>query len=472
MLKGYELAKELSSDADKSIYLVKDSEGRRFVLKIFHRVYKYSIYERLSRLMHSNMPTIHRVSLTEKCFYVLEEYIEGRTLQEILELDGVFNKVQAIDIIMQLCDVLKYLHNQLPPVIHRDIKPANVMLTSDGAVKLLDFDIAREHKDNIVHDTEIVGTRHFAPPEQYGFSQSDHKTDIYSLGVLLTVLLTNTYDASRIKSSSVRRIVRHCTAFDPKRRYRDVRQLWNRLRLCTSPIRLLGAFTGADTGIYVFPNVKLKVMRLIIPVAALYILTIALSFIQPYPVTREDPQTNLFLMTIIVNPQWIASESQYKAFFVIVYTVLFTFLSFGVFAVYDFIRFYYLRAVQRYCLKTRIKEASTVPPFIIASKRYVYCMGASVVAALIIISIPFVGVWAYYDIHDSAMLLMILCCVVSLVFRGSRYPRHYNKAVSHYYRGNIAKAVLYAKKSTKTKRNHAKVWLEDIIRLDASGDES
>jgi len=99
-------------------------------------------------------------------------------------------------------------------------------------------------------------------------------------------------------------------------------------------------------------------------------------------------------------------------------------------------------------------------------------MSASIVAALIIISIPFVDIWAYYDIHGSAMLLMILCCVFSFLFRGSRYPKHYNKAVFHYYRGNITKAVRLAKKSAKVKRNHARAWLEDIIRLEANGDES
>ena len=102
ILQGYELVQELSSDTDKSIYLVRDGEGRRFALKVLRRVYKYSIYERLSNLVHVNMPTIHQVYLAEECFYVLEDYIEGRNLQEILELEGIFDKAQAIDIVITI----------------------------------------------------------------------------------------------------------------------------------------------------------------------------------------------------------------------------------------------------------------------------------------------------------------------------------------------------------------------------------
>ena len=204
ILEGYKTLEKLDSDDDKFMCLVESADGHRRILKVFQKTYKYPIYERLSKLVHENMPAIHGVFLREDCFCVLEDYVEGRTLQEILETDGVFDKRTAIGIISQLCDVLMYLHNQPSAIIHRDIKPANIILTGDGTVKLLDFDIAREHRYAAAMDTEVVGTRHFAPPEQYGFSQSDQRTDIYSLGVLLTVLLTNTYDAQRIKSLRIK----------------------------------------------------------------------------------------------------------------------------------------------------------------------------------------------------------------------------------------------------------------------------
>ena len=125
ILEGYEKLEKLDVDDDKSMYLVRRIDGHRCILKVFQKIYKYPIYERLSKLAHENMPAIYGIFLGEDCFYVLEDYVEGRTLQEILESDGVFDKRTATDIISQLCNVLMYLHNQPSAIIHRDIKPVH-----------------------------------------------------------------------------------------------------------------------------------------------------------------------------------------------------------------------------------------------------------------------------------------------------------------------------------------------------------
>ena len=229
LLEGYELIAELDADENKSMYLVDGADGCRLILKVLRQTHKFPIYESLAKLAHVNMPTIHGVAMGEDCFYVLEDYVEGRTLQEILEAEGVFDTQTAVVIIYQLCNVLTYLHNQPSAIIHRDIKPANIMLTADGTVKLLDFDIAREYKDDASTDTEVIGTKPFAPPEQYGFSQSDHRTDIYSLGMLITVMLTNSYNVQKIQDLQLKGIAERCTQLSQEKRFQNVKKLKDRL---------------------------------------------------------------------------------------------------------------------------------------------------------------------------------------------------------------------------------------------------
>ncbi|MCL1863282.1 MAG: serine/threonine protein kinase [Defluviitaleaceae bacterium] len=218
----YKVVKEIAKHDDKDILLVEDNDGL-YVLKIFKKTCKLSLYENLAKLSHKNMTQINKVFKREDSFCVAEEYIEGQTIQEMLEKNGAVHKNIAHDIFLQLCDVLAYLHER--DIIHRDITPANIMLTADGTVKLLDFDIAREYKTDAPTDTEIMGTKPFAPPEQYGFAQSSGKTDIYALGVLMTAMLTNSYDATRISDNKCRKIVTRCTEFNPNKRYKNVNSL-------------------------------------------------------------------------------------------------------------------------------------------------------------------------------------------------------------------------------------------------------
>lgn len=457
--EGYEVIAEIAGREDKTIYLVTGKDGGLYVLKVFKRIYKYPVYENLSTLTHINMPKIHETFLMEDCFYVLEEYAEGRTLQEILETDGAFDAKTAVDIILQLCDVLMYLHNR---IIHRDITPANIILTNDGVVKLLDFDIAREHKKEAEKDTEILGTKPFAPPEQYGFAQSDHRTDIYSLGILLTVMLTNTFDPKRIKSLRLMAVVKRCTALDPRKRYEDARQLKNRIKLCMSPDMLLYSLTNMDTNIYVFPNSRLRVAKMAVPIIVLYFMILALAFVQPCPPDGYIPGTSLFLFTIVINPKWTASDAQYKIFYVAVYALLFTLIAFISFAVYDILRFNYLKAIQKHYLKRNAAKKPGAVPFIIASKRYMHCTLAIISTMAIGCSIPFTDVWADYDIHGFVILTVLICNTVSFPLRGARHPKYYNKAVRCYYGGDLKKASEFARKSAGIKKNHAGAWLAEI----------
>ena len=123
------------------------------------------------------------------------------------------------------CRILAQLHRAEPPIIHRDIKPGNIILTEDGTVKLLDMNAARQLSEGKEADTRLLGTAGYAAPEQYGFAQSDARTDIYAAGVLMNVLRTGCLPQEKLAGGSLRRIVRKCTHIDPNRRYASAGEL-------------------------------------------------------------------------------------------------------------------------------------------------------------------------------------------------------------------------------------------------------
>ena len=174
----------------------------------------------LKQLHHASLPRYEEAFENDALVVVVREYIEGLPLDRYAaEKDLTYE--QIIHICVKVCDILLYLHMQQPPVIHRDIKPQNIIVKPDGNIVLIDFDIARVFHDEADTDTQFFGTRVYAPPEQYGFTQTDCRADIYSVGILLRYLLTG--DAREQPSKPVpqqfRRIVERCTAFSPKDRY-------------------------------------------------------------------------------------------------------------------------------------------------------------------------------------------------------------------------------------------------------------
>jgi serine/threonine protein kinase len=147
----------------------------------------------LSGLSHPNLPSFTgRFTEGSRNFLVME-YIDGLTLEDYLESNnGPFPERRVMGWARQLCDVLAYLHNQPTPIIFRDLKPGNIMITREGHIKLIDFGIARFFRQTGSHDTQLLGTPGYAPPEQYGKAQTDERSDIYSLAMTLFHLMTNT----------------------------------------------------------------------------------------------------------------------------------------------------------------------------------------------------------------------------------------------------------------------------------------
>ena len=142
--------------------------------------------EMLKKLRHPNLPSIVDVIDREDSFIIVMDYIEGNSLQHLIDTGGAQDPERVIGWAKQLCDVLAYLHSRNPPIIYRDMKPANIMLRPDGRVTLIDFGTAREYKAARSEDTARLGTRAYAAPEQFGGQgQTDARTDIYNLGATM-----------------------------------------------------------------------------------------------------------------------------------------------------------------------------------------------------------------------------------------------------------------------------------------------
>lgn len=184
--------------------------------------------ELLKKLRHPGLPAFVKEYRNAEMRCLVREFVAGQSLDQLAR-EAPPARPQALAIAIQLCEILAYLHGQTPPIIHRDIKPQNIIVDERGKVTLIDFGISRLYDEVAQADTMSLGTRPYAPPEQYGFSQTDARSDIYSLGVVLRWLLTRREDVpqtSRMLTDPwLVRIVDKCTAFAPEDRYQHVGQV-------------------------------------------------------------------------------------------------------------------------------------------------------------------------------------------------------------------------------------------------------
>lgn len=246
----YKILTQIGAGGMSKVYLAMDSRlNKQWAVKELEKkahdknndvVIQSAIAEAgmMKKLDHPNLPRIVDIIDEENVIYVVMDYIEGEPLDKILEEYGAQPQDLVIEWAKQLCEVLMYLHNRKPPIIYRDIKPGNVMLKPDGNLKLIDFGIAREYKEQNLADTQCLGTRGYAAPEQYGGKgQTDQRTDIFCLGVTIYHLVTGKnpaeppYEIYPIRkwnpslSSGLERIVDKCTQLNPEDRYQSCEEL-------------------------------------------------------------------------------------------------------------------------------------------------------------------------------------------------------------------------------------------------------
>lgn len=231
-LQRYEALECLSESALGETLLVKDRpSGELYVAKCYsdQTLFSHPVEnELLKKLDHEGLPRLVGEYENHGMRCVVRTFARGMTLDEFVKKNRLTLQ-QAVDITVQLCDILSYLHGQTPPIIHRDIKPQNIVIDDQGKITLIDFGISRAYKEDLWEDTQCFGTRYFAAPEQYGFSQTDCRADIFSLGVLLCWLLTGNVDAQQasksVPNARLAGISAKCTAFAPKDRFQSAAQV-------------------------------------------------------------------------------------------------------------------------------------------------------------------------------------------------------------------------------------------------------
>lgn len=197
--------------------------GQRFVLRRFTG--NGEVYQKLLSCSCANLPTILEAAARGEENLVLEEYIAGDTLGFLLQ-EALFSPGETRKIVLQVCRALWTLHSL--EAVHRDVKPENVILRGSEAV-LIDFDAARIHKPGTETDTQILGTTGFAAPEQYGLSQSDIRSDIYAVGILINVMLTGEHPSKNLAGGHLGHVIGRCTHVNPQKRYKNVLRLMGAL---------------------------------------------------------------------------------------------------------------------------------------------------------------------------------------------------------------------------------------------------
>lgn len=216
---------EVSELSAGKIYIVHNTLDDKIYIKKILEPDNYDVYNKLNKLSINNIPEIYELIPHDNELIIIEEYINGDSLKDILSRGDTFGIQDTIKYALELSDILKTLHSYNPPIIHRDIKPSNIMINKDGIVKLIDFDISRIHKVDRSNDTAILGTYGYAAPEQFGFNQSDARTDIYSLGITLNVMLTGEFPMNKLHKGRLSKIISKCIEMDPNKRFQNVEEL-------------------------------------------------------------------------------------------------------------------------------------------------------------------------------------------------------------------------------------------------------
>ena len=220
-------------DKHSHITLVRHIEDNRIYVKKVLSVYNKELYMSLQNMKIPGIPEIFLIFEDCDKLIIIEEYINGITLDKYLHENGILDCNSAVKILSQLCSILNILHKSTPPIIHRDIKPSNIMISPNLTVTLIDFNAAKKFDNNKNRDTVLIGTSSYAAPEQYGFSQSDARTDIYALGTLLNIMLTGMTPKEQLFRGKLSRIISKCTNIDPDRRYSSISKLQKDISSCS-----------------------------------------------------------------------------------------------------------------------------------------------------------------------------------------------------------------------------------------------
>lgn len=236
----YECLKE---SEDSSTFLVKETvTGILCVLKWgrnrqaeFLRN-EMEIMEKMADRKLSGIPKTYRIFEENGEVYLVREYIEGMSLAQMVLQKGGISEAEICRISRKICQTAEQFQNPDEPMIHRDIKPENIVVTPGGEVVFIDFGTMRSYKKDGSRDTFVVGTRGTAAPEQYGYTQTDQRTDVYAIGQTVLYMVSESYEKNQLSECAVSRrmkkIIEKACSFEPDKRYGDAAQLRRAVEKC------------------------------------------------------------------------------------------------------------------------------------------------------------------------------------------------------------------------------------------------
>lgn len=207
-------------DETKHIFLAQHQKSRKLFVKKELQVYNRYVYEYLMQNPIPYTPRIYALYEENNHLTVIEEYISGDSLEELLENGRHFRNDEIKSIVLRLCKIVNAFHNASPQIIHRDIKPSNIIMTPSGDIYLLDFNAAKINvRNDREEDTILLGTKGYAAPEQYGFGTSNVQTDIYAIGKLMNTLVNGSFTNNTVSNLELSPIIEKCTRLNPAERY-------------------------------------------------------------------------------------------------------------------------------------------------------------------------------------------------------------------------------------------------------------
>lgn len=236
----YECLKE---SEDSSTFLVKETAtgilcvlkwGRNRQTEFLRN--EMEIMKKMADRKLSGIPKAYRIFEENGEVYLVREYIEGMSLaQMVLQKDGI-SEAEICRISRKICQTAEQFQNPDEPMIHRDIKPENIVVTPGGEVVFIDFGTMRSYKKDGSRDTFVVGTRGTAAPEQYGYTQTDQRTDVYAIGQTMLYMVSESYEMNQLSECAVSRrmkkIIEKACSFEPDKRYGDAAQLRRAVEKC------------------------------------------------------------------------------------------------------------------------------------------------------------------------------------------------------------------------------------------------
>ncbi len=237
---SYEKISLISEKTYNKVWLanLKDSDTIVVVKEISNA--NIDVLNSVASIKNIHIPNILSYETDDDITTIVEEYISGMPLDSYIK-DKQLSEPEIINLISQICDGIKTLHMQNPPIIHKDLKPSNILVSTDGIVKIIDFDAARKYSNGADTDTCHLGTSGFASPEHYGYSQTDARSDIYSIGAVMYELFSGRQLPKNLSelnlnadelcnsvhksSKKLIHIIEKCTMFNPSARYQNIDEL-------------------------------------------------------------------------------------------------------------------------------------------------------------------------------------------------------------------------------------------------------